>query len=108
MLVTSDRPMGMNPLIFAVCKGSTPDFSNLLAIRVRNGLGTSSLQFLDDARGPKEQILQINQLIVSQQSALLWRHMLHVIQNSRRCWWGNLMPTSDVQLFFGEPDVASP
>jgi hypothetical protein len=62
MLVTSDRPMGMNPLIFAVCKGSTPDFSNLLAIRVRNGLGTSSLRFLDDARGPKEQILQINQL----------------------------------------------
>ena len=44
MLATSDRPIGINPLIFAVCSGSTPDFSNLLAIRVRSGLGTSSLR----------------------------------------------------------------
>src|SRR5271165_3550644 len=34
-LARSDRPIGTNPLIFAVCSAGTPDFSSLLAIRPR-------------------------------------------------------------------------
>jgi hypothetical protein len=66
MLARSDRRTGTNPLIFVVCSGSTPDFSNLPAIRVRSGLGTSSLRSFDDARGSEQQVLEVNQLGVSQ------------------------------------------
>src|SRR5712675_1284747 len=43
-LARSDRPIGTNPLIFAVCIAGTPDFSSLLAIKPRKGMGRSRLR----------------------------------------------------------------
>src|SRR6478672_7172154 len=43
-LARSDRPIGTNPLIFAVCSAGTPDFSSLLAIMPRKGVGRSRLR----------------------------------------------------------------
>ena len=43
-LARSDRPIGTNPLIFAVCTAGTPDFSSLPAIRPRKGMGRSRLR----------------------------------------------------------------
>src|SRR5215470_16248159 len=80
-LARSDRPIGTNPLIFAVCSAGTPDFSSLLAIRPRKGMGRSRLRS-STTRGPEEQNLQLEQLRRSPIEGL--ESLIHVLDEIRR------------------------
>ena len=61
-LARSDRPIGTNPLIFAVCSAGTPDFSSLLAIKPRKGMGKSKLRSSTTRAARRKQNLQVEQL----------------------------------------------
>ena len=65
MLVTSDRPIGHEPSNLRGLQWEHAGFLQLVGNQGAQRLGHVQPTILDDARGPKEQILQINQLGVS-------------------------------------------